>query len=350
MKKTGAGRALLAALLFGLSTPAAKGLLADVSPQMLAGLLYLGSGAGLSVLWILKRHTGTDRDASLTKVDVPWLAGAILFGGVIAPLLVMTGLSRTPASTSALLLNLEAVFTAIIAWIVFSENVDRRILLGMLAIVAGGVVLSWTGGFSWSGALGPSLIALGCLSWGVDNNLSQKVSGRDPVQIAMIKGFVAGIVNLTAAVIRGGHAPPLAYLGAAMSLGFLSYGISLVLYVLAMRDLGTARTGAYFSLAPFVGAAVSLVVWRESLTLSLVVAGTLMAIGMWLHLSERHSHQHTHELLTHSHLHVHDEHHQHTHSPELNGTEPHSHEHTHERLVHAHEHYPDLHHRHSHND
>ncbi len=348
LRKTGAGRALLAALLFGLSTPAAKGLLTNVTPQMLAGLLYLGSGGGLSLLWILRRHEGTRREASLTRADVPWLAGAILFGGVVAPLLVMTGLSRTPASASALLLNLEAVFTAVIAWIVFSENVDRRIFVGVIAIVTGGVILSWTGRFSWGGTLGTSLIALGCFSWGVDNNLSQKVSGRDPVQIAAIKGFAAGTVNLIAALIAGADTPPLMYLGAALLLGFVSYGISLVLYVLAMRDLGTARTGAYFSLAPFVGAAVSLVVWKESLTLSFLVAGTLMAIGMWLHLSERHSHQHLHEPLTHTHLHVHDQHHQHAHAPGQDVTEPHSHRHTHERLVHSHEHYPDLHHRHSH--
>lgn len=317
---------------------------------MLAGLLYLGSGIGLSVVWLLRSHEGSGREASLIRADVPWLAGAILFGGVLAPILVMTGLNRTPASASALLLNLEAVFTALIAWIVFSENVDRRIFVGMIAIVAGGVILSWTGRFSWGGTLGPSLIALGCFSWGIDNNLSQKVSGRDPVQIAAIKGFAAGSVNLIAAFIRGSNTPPLTYLGASLLLGFIGYGVSLVLYVLAMRDLGTARTGAYFSLAPFVGAAVSLLVWKEPVSLSFLLAGTLMGIGMWLHLSERHSHHHVHEPVTHTHLHVHDDHHQHEHAPGQDATEPHSHEHAHERLAHAHRHYPDLHHRHSHDE
>lgn len=344
----GALRALAAAVLFGASTPAAKGLLGTVSPQMLAGLLYLGSGAGLTVLWIFRKNSDGADEASLAREDMSWLGGAILFGGVLAPLVVLTGLSHTPASASALLLNLEGVFTALIAWIVFSENVDRRIALGMFAIVGGGAVLSWSGRVEWGGISGPLLIALGCLFWGIDNNLSQKVSAKDPVQIAAIKGAVAGIVNLGIALIVGASVPKLAYTGAAIVVGFLSYGLSLVLYVLAMRELGTARTGAYFSLAPFVGAAISLVVWHERVTLPFVVAGSLMALGLWLHLTERHSHVHVHEPLTHTHRHVHDAHHQHQHAPGEDASEPHTHEHTHEPLVHSHEHFPDIHHRHTH--
>lgn len=346
--KTGALRALAAAVLFGASTPAAKGLLGNIPPQVLAGLLYLGSGAGLGLLWILRRNTNTGAEAALSRRDMSWLSGAILFGGVLAPLVVLTGLNQTPASASALLLNLEGVFTALIAWIVFSENVDRRIAIGMFAIVAGGAVLSWNGRLAWGGAMGPSLIVLGCLFWGIDNNLSQKVSAKDPVQITAIKGAVAGFVNLGLGLAHGGGSPRLVYVGGALIVGFLSYGLSLVLYVLAMRELGTARTGAYFSLAPFVGAAISLMVWRESITASFLVAGALMAFGLWLHLTERHTHVHAHEPVTHTHRHVHDAHHQHQHPAGGTTEEPHSHEHTHEPVVHSHEHFPDVHHRHAH--
>jgi drug/metabolite transporter (DMT)-like permease len=347
-RKSGAIRALAAAVLFGASTPAAKGLLGNIHPQVLAGLLYLGSGAGLGLLWLLRRNTIRDTEASLTKGDIPWLTGAILFGGVLAPLVVLTGLNQTPASASALLLNLEGVFTALIAWIVFSENVDRRIALGMFAIVIGGAFLSWSGRLAWGGAIGPLLIVLGTLFWGVDNNLSQKVSAKDPVQIAAIKGAVAGFVNLGIGLAAGAGSPGLTYLAGALIVGFLSYGLSLVLYVLAMRELGTARTGAYFSLAPFVGAAISLAVWHERVTVPFLVAGTLMAFGLWLHLTERHTHVHVHEPITHTHRHVHDAHHQHQHSVDASTEESHSHEHTHERMVHAHEHFPDVHHRHPH--
>ncbi len=349
-KRAGAIRALAAAALFGASTPAAKGLLGNIPPQVLAGLLYLGSGAGLGLLSIVRRRTKT-AEAPLTRNDIPWLGGAILFGGVLAPLVVLTGLNHTPAAASALLLNLEGVFTALIAWFVFSENVDRRIALGMFAIVAGGAVLSWNGRVAWGGAIGPLLIVLGCLFWGVDNNFSQKVSAKDPVQITAIKGAVAGIVNLGIGLAATGAASvELAYVAGALVVGFLSYGLSLVLYVLAMRELGTARTGAYFSLAPFVGAAISLVVWHEKMSASFFLAGGLMAFGLWLHLSERHIHAHVHEPMTHTHRHVHDEHHQHQHSVGQNTEEPHSHEHTHETLAHAHAHFPDIHHRHTHDD
>jgi len=347
-KRAGVARALLAAILFGASTPASKALLGRMSPQLLAGLLYLGSGLGLTLLWFATRRRKTKAEAPLTPVDLPWLGGAVLFGGVLAPVALLTGLSHTPASASSLLLNLEGVFTALIAWIVFRENVDRRIAFGMFAIVTGGALLSWSGRLAWGGILGPLLIALACLFWGVDNNLSQKVSAKDPVQISAIKGFTAGLVNLGLGLAAGGIVPASSYVAVALIVGFLSYGLSLVLYVLAMRELGTARTGAYFSLAPFVGAAVSLLVWPERITSVFVIAAGLMALGLWLHVTERHVHLHTHGPSTHTHRHIHDEHHQHEHAPGQDPQAPHTHEHTHERLVHSHAHYPDIHHRHKH--
>ena len=344
----GVAQALLAAVLFGASTPIAKGLLAGTSPQLLAGLLYLGSGLGLGTLWLLRRAKGTTPDAPLTRRDGPWLGGAILFGGVLAPLALMAGLMRTPASASALMLNLEGVFTALIAWMVFAENVDKRIAVGMFAIVAGGAALSWQGRMAWGGAAGPLLVVLACLGWAIDNNLTQKVSASDPVQIAAIKGVVAGTVNVTIGLALGGGLPSPVRVGAAMTLGLFAYGVSLVLYVLAMRSLGTARTGAYFSLAPFVGAAGGLLFWHDAVTPLFFVAAALMAAGLWLHLTERHVHLHQHEPLTHSHRHVHDEHHRHAHGQDDAEGEPHTHSHTHEPLTHQHAHFPDIHHRHGH--
>jgi drug/metabolite transporter (DMT)-like permease len=344
--------ALAAAVLFGASAPFAKLLLSTSSPQLLAGLLYLGSGIGLGIVWVRRQgFAQAARETPLSRRDVPWLAGAIAFGGVIAPVLLMIGLSRSPASAASLLLNLEGVFSALLAWFVFHENFDRRIALGMVAIVAGGAALSWEGRLSWGGMTGPLAIAAACLCWGIDNNLTQKVSAGDPVQITMTKGLVAGSINTGIAFLLGASWPPAARVGAALVLGFLSYGMSLVMFVLALRQLGTARTSAYFSTAPFVGALLSLIVFRERPTTSLIVAAALMGIGVWLHVSERHEHEHRHEGKEHDHAHVHDEHHQHVHvpgDPPATDPTPHSHRHRHEPLVHSHAHYPDIHHRHAH--
>jgi drug/metabolite transporter (DMT)-like permease len=342
--------ALTAATLFGASTPFSKLLLGSVDPWLLARLLYLGSGCGLS-LWLLfgPRLTRKDsKEASLKRADLPWLAGAILFGGVAGPVLLMLGLASTPAASASLLLNLEGVLTALLAWFVFKENFDRRIALGMALITAGGVLLSWTGdtaaGVPW-GALG---IAGACLAWGIDNNLTRKVSGGNPIQIAAAKGLVAGGVNLALALLAGSPLPGLPTVLAAGAVGLLGYGVSLTCFVLALRHLGTARTGAYFSLAPFVGAVFSLMIFREGLSILLGGAAALMGVGVWLHLTERHEHEHRHEPMEHEHSHVHDEHHQHEHAPDDPPGEPHSHPHRHEAMTHTHAHYPDIHHRHEH--
>jgi drug/metabolite transporter (DMT)-like permease len=260
----------------------------------------------------------------------------------------MIGLTRTPATSASLLLNVEGVFTALIAWVVFRENVDKRIALGMIAIVAGGVVLSWEGRADFGGVTGPLAVAGACLCWGIDNNLTQKVSGGDPVRVAMLKGLCAGAVNTALAATLGAVWPGVVTLGAALALGFLSYGVSLVLFVLALRSLGTARTGAYFSIAPFVGAALAIVGFGERPTWFFAIGAACMAAGVWIHLTERHEHEHVHEVTEHTHAHVHDEHHQHEHSPDDPPGEPHSHPHRHQRLVHSHRHYPDIHHRHRH--
>ena len=315
--------ALLAAALFGASTPFAKLLLGDMSPVLLAGLLYLGSGLGLTLIRLV-RHRGW-QSSGLTRAEWPWLLGAIFFGGVAGPVALMAGLMTTSGSSASLLLNLEAVLTAAIAWVVFKENADKRIVLGMAAIVAGGLVLSWpaqsTRSSDW---VGPALIGVACLCWAIDNNLTRKVSASDALFIAGSKGVVAGLANTLLALTLGATLPGSSTTLATMGVGLLGYGFSLVLFVLALRGLGTARTGAYFSTAPFIGAFISLVVLGESTGPQFWIAALLMGIGVWLHLTEKHEHEHEHGPLEYEHTH------------------------THEKIRHSHAHFPDIHHRHRH--
>lgn len=341
--------ALAAALLFGASTPLAKQLLRDASPMLLAGLLYLGSGIGLSAARVL-RDRGW-RTPTLAPAEWLWLLLAIGFGGVLGPLLLMSGLARTPAAAASLLLNLEAVLTALLAWVVFRENTDRRVVLGMVLIVAGAAVLAGRGrSLAPSVGWGAPLIALACLCWAVDNNLTRKVSASDAVFLAGLKGLAAGVVNTGLALLLGERLPGPAGIAGAMAVGLLGYGISLVLFVLALRNLGAARTGAYFSTAPFMGAAIAILAFGEHPSATFWVAALLMGAGVWLHLQERHEHLHTHSAMTHTHRHIHDEHHQHSHDLDWDGREPHAHEHSHAALVHRHPHYPDIHHQHRHDE
>jgi drug/metabolite transporter (DMT)-like permease len=343
------GYALASAALFGASTPLAKLLLSDAAPLMVAGLLYLGSGVGLAA-WLGLRalSQGAEEASPIGRSQWPWLAGAIAAGGVAGPALLMFGLARTDGSAASLLLNLEAVLTAALAWLVFRENVDRRIFLGMAAIVAGGVLLSWDQTPRAGGMAGPLLVAAACLAWAVDNNLTRKVSGGDGATIACLKGLIAGSVNLGLALAAGAALPAADTLLAAASLGFAGYGVSLALFVVALRGLGTARTAAYFSVAPFFGAALAFAVLVETPSAAFWIAAALMALGVWLHISERHEHEHVHEPMEHTHEHAHDAHHRHEHDFPWDGREPHVHPHRHDRLVHHHPHYPDLHHRHHH--
>jgi drug/metabolite transporter (DMT)-like permease len=336
--------ALAAALLFGASTPLAKQLLRDVSPILLAGLLYLGSGIGLGVTRLL-RDRGW-RAPSMTTREWCWLWLAIGFGGVLGPLLLMLGLARTSAATASLLLNLEAMLTALLAWVVFRENADRRVVIGMALIVAGAALLGGSG--STNLGWGSGLIALACLCWALDNNFTRKVSASDALFIAALKGVAAGIVNAGVALLLGARLPAAAGVAEAMAVGLFGYGVSLVLFVLALRGLGSARTGAYFSTAPFMGAAIAILAFGDHATLAFWLAAILMGAGVWLHLTERHEHRHTHEAITHTHRHVHDEHHQHVHDFDWDGKEPHTHPHTHEPLTHTPPHYPDIHHQHGH--
>jgi len=337
--------ALGAALLFGAGTPLAKMILGRADPWMVAALLYLGSGAGLLAYRVVTRAA----KANLSRREAGWFAAAIAAGGVVGPILLMYGLAGMPASGASLLLNAEAVFTALIAWFVFRENFDRRIASGMALIVAGAVAIAWQGEVSL-GTFAPALAVLGaCLAWAVDNNLTRKVALADATFIAMWKGLAAGAVNVVLAIsVVDARWPAPALVAVTMALGFAAYGVSLALFVVALRGLGTARTGAYFSTAPFAGAALAIALLGEPLTANLVAGAVLMAAGVWLHLSERHEHSHTHVPTSHSHEHDHDEHHRHAHGPCDPPGEPHTHEHAHAALTHRHPHYPDTHHRHGH--
>jgi drug/metabolite transporter (DMT)-like permease len=308
LRNPGIRAGLASALLFGASTPLAKPFVADYSPWLVAGLLYLGSGLGLYLFRALK---GSWR-LELPKSNRGSLFGAIFFGGVLAPVLLMFGLSSTAASDASLLLNTEVVFTAVIAWFIFKENFDKNIVLGMIAIVLGAIVLSF-GGESWGSQLWPTIAVLGaCLCWGIDNNLTRNVSEGDAVSIASLKGLVAGPTNLVLALLIGATIPPISSVFAIMTVGLLCYGLSLVLFIIALRHVGTARAGAYYSVAPFLGSVLAVALGAQ-ITWQLVVAGALMSLGVWLHLIERHEHEHSHGDLVHTHPHFPDSQHRHKH-------------------------------------
>jgi drug/metabolite transporter (DMT)-like permease len=337
--------ALGAAFLFGASTPFAKQLVGDISPILLAGLLYLGSGIGLGIAKLIKDKNSY---SGLYKKEWGWLFGAIIFGGILAPVMLMIGLTQTSAATTSLLLNLESVLTAIIAWVFFKEHTDKRIIFGMFLIVVGGVLLSWSKQAALGSFVGPIAIAMACLFWAIDNNLTRIISSADSLFIAGSKGLVSGIVNIGLAFAIGLTFPSLLKINYSLLVGFLGYGVSLVLFVLALRGLGTARTGAYFSTALFIGATIAIIFFHEATTLLFWIAAILMGTGVWIHLTEYHDHVHTHESLFHTHSHIHDEHHQHIHDFPWDGNEPHTHPHQHEPITHSYHHYPDIHHRHKH--
>ena len=344
----GIAAALGAAVLFGLSTPIAKVLLGDMPPLLLAGILYLGSGLGLGVVLAVRAMLqGPTSIIWPHGTDLIWLLGAIAFGGAVGPYLLMYGLQMTDSASASLVLNLEGVFTALLAWFAFKENFDRQIAAGMALIVAGGVVLSTSSAIRTGDVFGPLAIAGACLAWAVDNNLTRKVAINDAMLIACVKGLVAGSISIGLALSSGAHLPAAAAILRAGLLGFAGYGVSLTLFVIALRNLGSARTGAYFSLAPFIGAALA-VALGAPVTGTLIVAGLCMGAGVWLHITEHHAHWHRHSYDEHEHWHVHDEHHRHVHPDGTRGGDAHSHVHVHEPIEHAHPHYPDVHHQHEH--
>ncbi len=339
------------AILFGVGTPLAKLLLGEIHPVALAGLLYAGVFFGLGAYLGYKRLRGrspkTARETPLERRDLPWLAGAILAGGIIAPICLMLGLSHVSGFTGSLLLNFEAVATALIAVLLFKENAGRGVWTALALMTAGGVLLSWNSGGGRVEAAGPLLILAAMAGWGLDNNLTRQISDKDPVQIAMVKGLFSGAASLILAFALGkGIALQLPVAG-GLAVGALCYGLSLVLFIKGLKGLGAFRTGALFSLAPFAGALASVLVLGDRVRPAMAAAGLLMAAAATLVVREKHVHAHHHGRLSHAHAHIHsDMHHGHPHEPAVR--EPHSHEHIHEEMDHVHGHWPDSSHRHIH--
>jgi len=340
---------LVSAVLFGVSTPLAKILVSSVHPLWLAALLYLGAGIGLALVLAVRLLV-----TPVVHLAVPsarawgWTAAAVFLGGVIAPLALTYGLVTTGGGTASMLLNLESVLTALIAWFLFKENFDGRIAVGMTLIVVGAALLTTSPFTEQPLSPGPLLIALACLCWALDNNLTRKAATGDAQLLASVKGIVAGSFNAVLAVQLTDVAPQPQVILAIMVVGFLGYGVSLALFILSLRDLGAARAGAYFSVAPFFGAAFAVAIGQEPFGFAFLAAGCLMGMGVWLHVSERHAHPHIHDAIEHAHPHTHDAHHTHEHAHEWNGAEPHTHLHAHLPITHSHPHYPDIHHRHPH--
>jgi len=345
---------LVSAVLFGASMPLAKLLLGGIPPVALAGLLYAGAFLGLAVYrgaagcarrW--SRSQGSAGEAPLEKRDLPWLAGAILAGGIGAPILLMLGLSRVTGFSGSLLLNFEAAATALIAVLLFRENAGRRVWAALALMTAGGVLLSWNSGQGRLELAGPLLVLAAMAGWGLDNNLTRQISDKDPVQIAMVKGLISGAFSLGLAFALGQGVSPELRVLAGLAVGALGYGLSLVLFIKGLKGLGAFRAGALFSIAPFAAALASILVLGDRVRPGLAAAGLLMAAAVVLVVRDKHAHAHHHDRMTHAHAHVHaDLHHDHAHEGDVR--EPHLHGHVHEGTDHFHGHWPDSDHRHGH--
>lgn len=338
----------MAAILFGASAPLSKLLLGDIEPILLAALLYLGCGFGLLIFGLLQKlvFRDTTEEAELASQDIPWLMGAILAGGVAAPIILMLSLKSSPAATASLLLNFEAVSTSVIAAVVFGEALGKRIWAAVILITMASVILTWDIRGDWGFSVSAVGVILACVLWGVDNNFTRNISAKDPISIVTVKGIVAGTASLIIALLAGNSFPSLKIVFLALVLGFFSYGLSITLFILAMRSLGSARTSAFFGSAPFVGTAMSLVLFRDWPGSNFVLSLPIMIAGVVLILWEEHMHVHKHEWIGHEHRHTHDGHHAHEHEEDAKAE--HTHWHVHEELEHEHSHTPDIHHRHVH--
>ncbi len=342
-----AAHALLAAVLFAISAPFAKMLLNEVQPVMLAALLYLGSGAGLLLLKAVVHQIKPDTEASLSKTDLPWLIAAILAGGIAAPIALMLGLSVTPAATASLLLNFEGVATSLIAAMMFKEALDKRIWIAIILITIASVTLTWDRNGSLGFSIGAFGILAACVLWGLDNNFIRHISAKDPVTITILKGLVAGSFSLCIAFALKNHLPPFRHILMSAALGFFAYGLSIVFFISSMRNLGAARTCAYFGTAPFIGALLSFIIFKELPDVLFIIATPLMVFGVVYLLNEKHGHVHTHEEIEHEHGHDHEDEH-HLHEREMSSNGFHSYRHKHCAITHTHPHAPDIHHRHEH--
>lgn len=346
-------QAILASVLFGASAPLSKILLGQIEPIPLASLLYIGSGTGLTLLQLFLSVTKKQNieEAKLKKADIPWLIGAIVAGGVIAPIILMISLKNTPASTASLLLNFESVATTLIAILFFKENIGKQLWKAIICITLASIILSWDFSNQWGFSLGALGIISACICWGIDNNFTRNISAKNPFTIVTIKGLAAGFFSLFLAFILRNHFPSIKVILIIILLGFICYGLSTVLFVFAIRQLGSARTSALFGTAPFIGAMLAFIICGDIPGIMFFISLPIMVIGTALLLKEEHNHIHRHEHIQHEHKHCHtDLHHNHIHTKEQepSGNGYHTHVHIHEQIEHSHEHTPDIHHRHAH--
>jgi len=335
--------ALLAAALFGVSTPLVQRLGMGLGPFTTAALLY----AGAAIIGALLRQQG-DREARVLRSDVPRLVAIAAFGSVLAPVTLAWGLHRTSGTSASLMLTLEALFTALLAWRLHGESMDNRVRSAMLILVAGGALLVMDQGFSGGAQLlGLVAVLTATAAWGTDNALSRGLAERDPGQVVLIKSGLGASATGALAFLAGEPAPGVLAAAGLLAVGATGYGLSLRFYLLAQRAFGAARTGSVFAFAPFIGALLAFVLGDRSAGWGMVAGGLLMLAGVVVHLAESHGHEHEHEALEHAHAHRHDDgHHDHHHDDMPVG--PHSHWHRHEPVRHAHAHVPDVHHTHRH--
>ena len=333
---------IVAALLFGASTPLAKVLLASLGPFTLAGLLYVGGAIGALPFAFRGGSSQLRRDPRQRRL----LGFAVVFGGGIAPVLLLAGLRAAPAASVSLWLNIEVVATALLAWTLFHENLDRRTVLAGGLVLAGGVILAAPEGVAgWKAG---ALVAGACVCWGMDNNLTALVSGFTPAQTTVAKGLIAGTVNLVLGLSLGQHLPGVGRVGGALAVGAVSYGFSIMLYIFGAQQLGATRSQLLFATSPFLGVLLAWTLFHERIQPAQLAAVPCIAAGLYFMLTARHEHVHMHEAMTHTHSHRHDDgHHTHVH-PGLPAWVRHMHPHEHEPITHTHPHHPDLHHRHRH--
>lgn len=338
--------AILAAICYGVSTPVSKFLLQYVPSAFMAALLYIGAGAGMSVVSAFRGRQIRQKEARLAKKELPYVIAMIILD-IAAPFLLMTGLSMTTAATASLLSNFEIVATAMIAFFAFKEAVGKRMWLAISLITIASIILSVEDLSSFTFSPGSALILAACACWGIENNCTRMLSLKNPAQIVIIKGIGSGTGSLLIALSTGHYTTSILPIAGALLLGFITYGLSIYFYILAQRHLGAARTSAFYAFAPFIGVGLSLITFREFPAVSFILGLILMIIGTYFTVFENHRHSHVHQEIKHEHRHCHDDgHHNHKHDFPVEGE--HNHIHFHEKQVHNHLHMPDIHHSHAH--
>lgn len=339
--------ATLAAALYAISAPISKLLLKEIPPTLMASFLYLGAGLGMSIVGLIKYRKYKERtEARLTKQELPFTIGMVILD-IAAPIFLMYGLTITTSANASLLNNFEIVATSLIALLIFKESISKRLWGAISLITVSSIILSVEDISSFSFSFGSIFVLLACICWGLENNCTRKLSVKDPLEIVAIKGFGSGIGSLLIALALGERTNNVPYIIAALLLGFFAYGLSIFFYIYAQRDLGAAKTSAYYAIAPFIGVGLSLIIFREIPTFSFVIALVIMIIGTCFASTEKHIHKHGHTIITHEHSHSHDDgHHSHTH--DKTNALKHNHIHTHEVYTHSHKHTQDIHHSHAH--